>query len=276
MHELRQQARSLSHQLMPPAFDHLSLSALLAHYAHSTSAETGLKVSFTASHTDNSDEPAMPAAVSHELYRIMALDDHPVVAAGISHILSAYDITTTNQTQQMLHLLHQGQKFHLFILDLELPDADDFEALKCIRQHCPDCAILIYTMHEEPWIVARLASLNIQGIVSKTHAVGALLEAVESIRRGETFFDANFSTLLQQLINGNAKSPYMPGNPFQLSERESQVLRCIADGLSTPEISERLFISENTVGTYRRRLMAKFDAHNVAQLISKARKHLDI
>jgi len=59
-----------------------------------------------------------------------------------------------------------------------------------------------------------------------------------------------------------------------LSEREQQVLSCIARGMTSPQIAASLFLSENTVGTYRRRLMKKFDAHNVAQLVSKARGFL--
>lgn len=208
-------------------------------------------------------------------YYILALDDHPMVLEGISHILSAYTITATTQSQEMIALLEQGKVFQLFILDLELPDADGFEALKSIRQYCPQTAILIYTMHEEPWILARLARLDIQGVVSKAQPVSRLSEAVETIRQGGTFFDESFTRQLEKLSAGTGKIPYQPGPAFQLSDREQQILQCLAEGLTTTEIANRLFISENTVGTYRHRLLSRFGVHNVVQLISKAQKYLE-
>lgn len=207
-------------------------------------------------------------------YRILALDDHPMVTEGISHLFSDYAVTTVTQSADVLALLNDGQQFHLFIIDLELPDADGFEVLATIRHHCSESAILIYTMHEEPWILARLASIDIQGVVSKAQPVAHLRQAVETIRQGGTAFDEAFMQQLQHLMGRQDKVPYMPGNAFQLSEREQQVLQCMAQGMTTQEIAAKLFLSENTVGTYRHRLMTKFDAHNVAQLIVKARWHL--
>ena len=204
-------------------------------------------------------------------YRILALDDHPMVTEGISHLLADYSVTTATLSSDMIRLLHSGKSYDLFIIDLELPDADGFEVLSDIRRHCPESSTLIYTMHEEPWILARLARLDIQGVVSKALPVTHLLQAVEQIRQGGTAFDEAFTQQLQQLMAGESKVTYMPGDAFQLSERESQVLQCIAKGMTTQEIATKLFISDNPVGTYRHRLMTKFDAHNVAQLISKAR-----
>ena len=207
-------------------------------------------------------------------YKILALDDHPMVLEGITHILSDYTVATATRPARLAELLQQGSTFQLFILDLELPDADGFESLKTIRAHCPDSAVLIYTMHEEPWILARLARLDIQGVVSKAESVLRLKQAVEAIRLGGTFFDEAFARQIEQLSTRNADAPSLSGPAFQPSNREQQVLQCLAQGMTTAEISRRLFISENTVGTYRHRLMTKFDAHNVAQLVSKARWHV--
>lgn len=130
-------------------------------------------------------------------------------------------------------------------------------------------------MHEEPWILARLARLDIQGVVSKALPVSRLTEAVEAIRQGGTFFDDSFTQQVEKLSTGTDKTPYQPGPAFQLSEREQQILRCLSEGLTTTEIAKKLFISENTVGTYRHRLMSRFGVHNVVQLISKAQKYLE-
>lgn len=219
----------------------------------------------------------MPQTESNT-YRIIALDDHPMVIEGISHILATLDGVShqgTTNAKEMMALLTRGQCFDLFILDLELPDADGFEAIKRIREKCPDAGILIYTMHEEPWIIARLASLDIQGVVSKSRPVSRLLEAIRAIREGDTFFDGHFMQLLSHYAADNDQVASGASPAFTLSDREQEVLRCIARGLTTEQIAATLYISKNTVGTYRRRLMTKFGAHNVAQLIGKARAYID-
>jgi len=199
-------------------------------------------------------------------YKILALDDHPVVLEGLCHLLADYDVTTCAQSSQLSALLEQGLQPDLFILDLELPDADGFEVIRTIRCYCPKAAILIYTMHQEPWVLARLAHLDLQGVVGKGQPVADLPRAVETIRRGGTTFSPDMSVLSSLSQPATTMPP--------LSEREQQVLSCIARGMTSPQIAASLFLSENTVGTYRRRLMKKFDAHNVAQLVSKARGFL--
>lgn len=215
---------------------------------------------------------------SEATYRIVALDDHPMVLEGIGHILKATphsDFHPVTSSAQLQTLLDDGSRFDLFILDLELPDADGFDVLKTIRRHCPDAAILIYTMHEEPWVLARLACLDIQGVVSKGQPVGKLTEAVATIREGSTYYNQAFLEQLQIVMEKGGSTDLTPNASFQLSERELQVLRCISRGLSNKETAAELFISTNTVGTYRLRLMRKFDAHNVAQLIAKGRRFLE-
>ena len=124
-------------------------------------------------------------------YRVLALDDHPVVIEGLKHVLSdhggniAFNGVTT--TAALHDLLKQGEHYDFFILDLELPDGDSFAEIATIRSYCPGAAILIYTMHEEPWVVARLAKLDIQGIISKANTIGSVAKAVEAIRRGGEF-----------------------------------------------------------------------------------------
>ena len=203
-------------------------------------------------------------------YSILALDDHPVVLEGLKHLLTANrsDVTCDGvTTTDALHeKLSSGRRYDLFILDLELPDGDGFAEIAAIRRQCPRAAILIYTMHEEPWVVARLAKLDIQGIVPKGTPVGCLAEAVETIRRGGIYYNEDFLQQLRDNINA------VQTDVATLSEREQQVLQGICQGKTTQEIASAIFLSTNTVGTYRRRLMAKFGVHNVAQLIAKAQQ----
>jgi two-component system response regulator EvgA len=201
------------------------------------------------------------------------------VLEGVQYLLqkqSGVVCTGITTIEELLERLQKGERFHLFILDLELPDSDGFGAFSIIREQCPEASILIYTMHEEPWMLARLARLDIQGVVSKSHPVSRLTDAVETIRQGDTYYNEAFLEQLNILTDGHQdKADVSMGSFFHLSEREQQVLEYLSRGLSTSEIAAKLFLSPNTIGTYRLRLMRKFDAHNVAQLISKTRRFLE-
>ena len=202
-------------------------------------------------------------------YRVLALDDHPVVLEGVRHLLvsTAKEVECDGVTSYhgLIALLEKGCKYELFILDLELPDSEGFEIFATIDHYCPEAAKLVYTMHEEPWMIARLARQDIQGFVSKDSEVEKLLEAVNTIRQGGVSYNETFL----QFAIGNAAEEYAR---VELSEREQQVLDCISKGMNTQQIAEKLFISTNTVGTYRHRLMSKLDAHNVAQLLAKSNR----
>ena len=214
----------------------------------------------------------MDNVTTQKAYSILALDDHPVVLEGLNHLLTdnrsdiVYDGVTTSVA--LHNLLEQGHHYDLFILDLELPDGDGFAEIAHIRSYCPGCAILIYTMHEEPWVVARLAKLDIQGIVSKSSSVGQIAEAVEIIRGGGNFYNEAFLRKMSDNISA------MQTDAVELSHRERQVLQGICQGKTTQEMADGFFLSANTIGTYRRRLMSKFGVHNVAQLIAKAQQLL--
>lgn len=209
-------------------------------------------------------------------YKILALDDHPVVLEGLIHLLTSMPNTTCQgitNIDMLTDTLYGNGEFDLLILDLELPNIDGFEVIKDVRERWGQVAILIYTMHEEPWLLARLARLDIQGVVSKNRPISDLVEAVDTIRQGGTSFSEAFLEQLKQVQTKNDVLKSSP--PFTLPEGEMKVLQCLSKGMKTKEIAETLYLSENTVGTYRHRLMVRFDVHNVVQLLAAARKYLE-
>jgi len=200
-------------------------------------------------------------------YNILAVDDHPVVLEGIRMVVSRIDgvycmgLTSVEALRQTL----PDETYDMYILDLEFPDADGFCVINSIRREKPGSRILIYTMHEEPWVLARLTDLGIDGVVSKHADTGELFEAVKKVKDGGTFFNEEFLELAKK----GEPVPSSNGNAFKLSDREREVLRCLAHGMKTAEIADSLCLSSNTIQTYRKRLMAKLDARNVAELVVK-------
>lgn len=202
-----------------------------------------------------------------ENYYILAVDDHPVVLEGLRMIVSRIKgvqctgLTCVEDLKRTLPI----RSYDMYILDLEFPDTDGFCIINEIRERKPDAHIVIYTMHEEPWVLAKLVNLDIDGVISKNVDAAELHNAVETIMAGNTYFNEAFLKLVQR----HADPIPSNGNIFKLSAREQEVLSLLAEGLSTTEIAEKMFLSKNTIQTYRKRLMLKLNAKNVAELVVK-------
>lgn len=98
-----------------------------------------------------------------ETYRILVIDDHPIVAEGIIALASQLEgVTCKGATcAKDVEQLTLKERFDLCIIDLELPDMNGFQLISHLHSQIPECGILIYTMHEEPWIIAKLDKYRI-------------------------------------------------------------------------------------------------------------------
>lgn len=178
-----------------------------------------------------------------ETYRILVIDDHPIVAEGIIALASQLEgVTCKGATcAKDVEQLTLKERFDLCIIDLELPDMN------------------------EPWIIAKLSTLNINGAVSKNASTSELRDAISTLKNGTRYFSNVFSELDKE------KQNTLPHALPELSRREKEVLAYLSQGLSTSEISQLLFLSINTIQTYRKRLMEKLEAKNVAELVYKGK-----
>lgn len=202
-------------------------------------------------------------------YQILVVDDHPIVSAGIQNIANRLEGAKCVKADNMRHLqqmLEKEETFDLYIVDLELQDTNGFQLIDRLASQKSPGNILVYTMHEEPWIMAKLATLDIQGAVSKNDGTDHLLAAIRTLRQGGKYFGGVFA----ELANGKTRDA-ATAMPSELSAREKEVLSCLSQGMNTTEIARTMFLSDNTVQTYRKRLMTKLNARNVAELVYKAK-----
>lgn len=202
------------------------------------------------------------------IYKLLIIDDHPIVAEGIAAIASQQKDIVCKRITCMDDLLPvlASETFDLCISDLEFPDTNGFQIIQLLQEKIPACKILIYTMHEEPWVIARLSEQKISGAVSKHAPTSELSTAITQIRCGNKYFSDTFAALnKRKTTNDLHKIP-------ELSKREKEVLTYLSEGLSTSDISALLCLSSNTIQTYRKRLMEKLEAKNVAELVSKGKE----
>lgn len=200
---------------------------------------------------------------------ILLVDDHYLVLEGLKKVLeqnlTLSHISTAINGKEAVSLLN-SKPFDLFILDIELPDCDGFDLLNQIRTRFPDAKIIINTSHDELWTIKRMIEANVDGMVCKNSDTIHLCKAVTEILNGESYYCPIFSKIYRKINN----DVIFDDITIKLSDREIEVIEAIIDGNNTSEIAEKLCLSENTIESHRRRIMAKMGARNVADMVVKA------
>lgn len=191
-------------------------------------------------------------------HSLLIVDDHAIVCQGIrsllSHALPRLDFYTSGTGREASEQLKLHPDVDLVIVDVELPDMSGFDLIVSIRQLNPDVRVLVYTMHEEPWVTRELQAASVDGIVLKGEEPSELLTAVESLLIDLPYFSARFSALSQS-------------NALPITDREREVLQLISQGYVSREIAEKLYVSENTIEYHRKQLMRRLEARNNAHLV---------
>jgi len=153
------------------------------------------------------------------------------------------------------------------VIDISMPGMDGLEVVSQLRSFLPTLPILVLTMHEEEQYVGRALSVGAMGYVTKRSAPEELVKAIRRLHGGGRFLsDSAAEALAARAARG--RSPL-----DALSNREMQVLRCLALGKTNREIAETYHISVKTVDTYRGRLLAKLGLRNNAELSRFAIQH---
>ena len=194
---------------------------------------------------------------------ILIVDDHPIVLKGIHALLSSsfpqasiMDAAGVGEAEEIL-VRHDVD---IMITDLDLNGESGTTLIRHVRDIRPATQVVVYTMHEEPWSVSEIDSMDVEAVVMKSDSAGELLTAVGSLLDGKGYYSATFSRLL-----GSQKR-----QPDRLSCRETQVVDLTAAGLSSADIASQLGISVNTVEFHRRRIMQKLGVSNAAEMVSRA------
>lgn len=204
--------------------------------------------------------------------QLLLVDDHHLVLDGICLLLDKIpevevaDAVTSGLEAKSLIL---ERDYDIYILDVSIPDFSGFDLISLIRARNPKGRIIVNTMHEEVWTVNRLGTCGVNAVVLKSADTSDLLAAVRCVMAGEFYASERFDGIWRKIRENNID---INERNMALTRRESEILQSVANGLSTKQIAEEHHISDNTVETYRRRLMVKLDAKNSVDLVVKALK----
>jgi two-component system response regulator NreC len=207
--------------------------------------------------------------------RILIVDDHAVVRAGIRVYLNAQDdIEVVGEAESGKESLLQIQELHpdVVLMDISMPEMGGIEATHTIKKTYPETQILALTMHDDSRYFFQMLKEGALGYVVKGANPSHLVDAIRAVYKGKAYIVPDLARLLlddylNRLNKGEELDSYA-----RLTAREKEILKLIGEGNTGREIGEMLFISVNTVDRHRSNIMDKLGMHNKSQLIKFAVK----
>ena len=208
--------------------------------------------------------------------KILLADDHQIVLDGLKSLLSDINdfevIGAVSNGKDAVDFIATKEKPDIAVLDIDMPVMNGINATREIKKNFNGVRVLTLSMHNEKGVIQTLMDAGADGYILKNSSREELEKGIRAICRGETFFSTDVTmSLLNQSTEITANNE-LPEEVKDLTEREVEILKLVAEGSSNKEIGERLFISHRTVDTHRTNLMKKMDVHNVAGLIRIALK----
>lgn len=210
--------------------------------------------------------------------RILLVDDHAVLRAGLRALLeveSGLEVVGEAGTGEEGVAMAERLRPDVVVMDLSMPGMGGLAATREIAALELGAKVLVLTMHAEEEYLLAVLEAGGSGYVRKTSADQDLTQAIRAVARDEVFLYPSAAKLLLQgfRIRGERTGPDPLDTPTEpdpldrLTERERDVLAYTAEGFSSSEIGEKLFISPKTVDTYRSRIMEKLDLHHRSELV---------
>jgi DNA-binding NarL/FixJ family response regulator len=208
---------------------------------------------------------------------LIIIDDHPLFREGLKTIIGrdprfkvVGEAGTGHEGLAMVKKLNPD----LVIVDISLPDQSGIELARELRERVPETKIMIVSMHSKIDYIAEAFQAGATGYVVKESASERLIQALECVAKGDYFLDSSVShSVVENLMKSPLKAAKITDSDYAtLTPREQEVMRQLAEGLSSKEVAEKLFISPKTVENHRANIMSKLGLHSTIELIRYAAK----
>jgi two-component system response regulator NreC len=205
--------------------------------------------------------------------RLLIVDDHQIIIDGLKSLLEDEAdfklIGEANNGKEALDIL-KILDVDIVLMDIDMPIMNGIEATKQILKDFQNVRVVILSMHKEGGLIKNLIAIGAHGFLLKNTDQAQLIEAIRKVASGDKYFSPDVTMSLLNKTTTNTSTVDGIELLSQLTERETEILKLIAEGFSNKEIGEKLFISHRTVDTHRTNLMKKLDVSNIAGLIKFA------
>jgi DNA-binding NarL/FixJ family response regulator len=204
--------------------------------------------------------------------RVLIVDDHPVVRESLAKIIRREpDLTVCGEAEdrgQALEITAKTQP-HLAVVDLTLKHSSGLELVKDLSAHFPKMHVLVFSMHDEALLAARVIRAGAHGYITKQESPQKILEAIRQVLNGKIYWSEKAAASVASQIAARSRAGV--GLPEDvLTDRELQVFKMISVGQSTRQIAATLQIGITTVETYRSRIKEKLNLKSAADLLQCA------
>ncbi|MFD1468499.1 response regulator [Hymenobacter caeli] len=215
------------------------------------------------------------------MLRLVLADDHAILRDGLRSLLAAepgFDVVGEAGNGTELLALLATTPADVVLMDVNMPVLDGFATMPELRQRFPNLKVLVLTMLDNEHYVARMLAAGALGYVLKNASFREITHAIHTVAAGHLFLctDIGLAMLYKALGAAAPATPAAPGEDVagtpiaDLTARELEVLKLIAEGLTNNEIADKLFTSKRTVETHRQNIIGKTRAKNTAALIKMA------
>lgn len=204
------------------------------------------------------------------MIKALIVEDHHLFAEGLRSMFLPEDgiviVHITKNGHEVPAILKEKQ-VDVILMDIDMPILNGLDTMDLLEKEGFDIPILMLTMHQSMRHIRSALEKGAQGYILKDSSKKELVEAVTTVSQRKNYFHDKINEQVFDFFRNRGKT----GDQHQtLSEREVQIIECLADGMNTKAISETLFISEHTVKTHRKNIMHKLHVKTSAELVKLA------
>jgi DNA-binding NarL/FixJ family response regulator len=204
--------------------------------------------------------------------RVLLADDHRMLREGLRRTLEDSGVEVVGEAEDGAQAVRLALDTDpdVVVMDVTMPNVDGVEATRQLRAERPDARVVMLTMHSDQDIVANAIRAGASGYLTKDCTSEELVGAIQAVAGGDTVLSPELAgAMLQEVQKLGKAASQLPAEPI-ITKREEEVLQLIADGLSTPEVAERLYISLKTVKNHLASIYQKLDSRDRTQAVVRA------
>lgn len=204
--------------------------------------------------------------------KIVLADDHRIIREGIRNLLEQEEdfavVGEASDGHEVIRL-NQDLRPDVLIMDITMPNLNGIDATRKIVRQNPETKIIALSMHSDHHFVAEMLQAGATAYLLKDCVSDELVKAIRLVCQGKTYLSPEIASLLVKDYRSQVQQTSTPKSET-LSPREREVLQLLAEGNSTKNIAEKLYLSIKTIEAHRAQIMRKLDIHNVAELTKYA------
>jgi DNA-binding NarL/FixJ family response regulator len=201
--------------------------------------------------------------------RVLIAEDHTIVRQGLARLLSdqpRLNVVGEATNGQKAVAMTESLKPDILIMDIAMPKMNGVEASKKIRKLMPKIKILILSMYSHEHYIHELMDVGVSGYLLKDSSGRDIIKAINEVMKNKRFLSPVISKIMEESDQISRKGMSREARFKQLTNREREVFQLIAEGHSTRDIAEMLFVSASTIKTHRAKIMEKLGVNSAVQL----------